>query len=278
MWLQKQEFVLMSKDIEGRKTKKSGETADSWKKKWLPEWSSICKERLSFSRRRFSFLSFEITTFQNVVAKLPVEDIKESQKWWIRYFRKLHPSKRCLFQTRIKILGHILDEQRIYPLDKIIARIQGAARPRSKDEIRAFIGVVGYYQKFIPQFAERAHHRQKLIGRDATFSWMDDQERCFLDLCEFLGDSNFWSTRTSPSPSSSLLMRAIMALEQFWAKKSMGRGAQFNSLPRNSHLRKEVLDATEGMLGRHLGLQTIQVPPLRKEVYSHYRSWITEVA
>jgi len=87
-----------------------------------------------------------------------------------RHNFKLHPSKRCLFQTRIKILGHILDEQRIYPLDKIIARIQGAARPRSKDEIRAFIGVVGYYQKFIPQFAERAHHRQKLIGRDATFS------------------------------------------------------------------------------------------------------------
>ncbi|CAM5157369.1 unnamed protein product [Natator depressus] len=62
--------------------------------------------------------------------------------------------------------------------------IQNWPQPNRKKQVRAFLGVVGYYQRFIPHFATRASPLTDLIkarGPDMV-KWTDAAEKAFMDL------------------------------------------------------------------------------------------------
>ena len=63
---------------------------------------------------------------------------------------KLKWSKCSFMKLHIEYLGHLISENGIEPmLDKLFA-IKEMPAPRSPKEIKQFLGLVGYYQKFIP--------------------------------------------------------------------------------------------------------------------------------
>ena len=43
--------------------------------------------------------------------------------------------------------------------------------PRNPKEIKEFLGIVGYYQKFIPRFSDIAKPLTRLMRHDMTFEW-----------------------------------------------------------------------------------------------------------
>ncbi|CAM5086574.1 unnamed protein product [Natator depressus] len=68
-------------------------------------------------------------------------------------------------------------------LNKLEA-IQNWPQPNQKKQVPAFLGVVGYYQQFIPHFATRASLLTDLIkaqGPDMV-KWTDAAEKAFMDL------------------------------------------------------------------------------------------------
>ena len=104
---------------------------------------------------------------------------------------KLHPDKCSLFLRKIRILGHMLTKEGIHPMDKILRRIRSSRRPENKDQVRAFLGLVGYYQKFIPKFTEIADPLQNLLPKEASFSWGQEQESSFVSLRNSLSEDSF---------------------------------------------------------------------------------------
>jgi hypothetical protein len=96
---------------------------------------------------------------------------------------KLHPDKCFLFLRNIRILGHMLTTEGIHPMDKILRRIRSSRRPENKDQVIAFLGLVGYYQKFIPKFTEIADPFQNLCPKEASFSW-GKSKKVLLFSCE----------------------------------------------------------------------------------------------
>ena len=54
--------------------------------------------------------------------------------------------------------------------------------PRTPTEIRSFLGLAGYYRRFIQDFSKIALPLTLLTKKSAAFSWGDEQQRAFEDL------------------------------------------------------------------------------------------------
>ena len=80
-------------------------------------------------------------------------------------------------KMHIEYLGHLISEKGIaLMLDKLSA-IKKMPAPRNPKEIKQFLGLVGYYQKFIPRFSDIAKPLTRLTRHDTMF------EQC--KKCEF---------------------------------------------------------------------------------------------
>ena len=63
------------------------------------------------------------------------------------------PTKCELGATQVDFLGHRLGRGTVGIQDCNVEKVKDASRPTNKKEIRSILGLVGYYQPFIPNFA-----------------------------------------------------------------------------------------------------------------------------
>ena len=61
--------------------------------------------------------------------------------------------------------------------------------PTNQKGVREFLGIVGYYRKFISRFADAAKPMTKLTRRDTKFEWSDDCQSGFEYLKTCLTES-----------------------------------------------------------------------------------------
>ena len=64
---------------------------------------------------------------------------------------------KCNFLKRhIQYLGHIVSEEGITPLPEKLDSIQKMLLPKTPNKIKQFLGLIGYYRKFVPRFSDLA--------------------------------------------------------------------------------------------------------------------------
>ena len=65
--------------------------------------------------------------------------------------------KKCQFgMAECAYLGHIVGKEKIKSEIAKIEAVQGFKQPVTKKDMRAFLGLVGYYRRFIPDFASKS--------------------------------------------------------------------------------------------------------------------------
>ncbi|XP_076472305.1 uncharacterized protein LOC143301798 [Babylonia areolata] len=98
------------------------------------------------------------------------------------------PSKCFLGLQELDYLGHRVGRGKIWPEDAKMQKIQDAPRPVTKRQLRGFLGLVGYYRRFVPQFAEIALPlTEKTRNREPSkISWDERCERAFCQLKKIL--------------------------------------------------------------------------------------------
>ena len=65
---------------------------------------------------------------------------------------KLKLEKCCFFKKHIQYLGHLISADGIQPLPEKLQSITKMPAPRSPKGVKQFLGLVGYYRKFIPRY------------------------------------------------------------------------------------------------------------------------------
>ncbi|XP_078241009.1 uncharacterized protein LOC144586545 [Pogona vitticeps] len=97
-------------------------------------------------------------------------------------------NKLQLGSPEIKDLGHMIGGGVIKPLEAKIEAVRDWPRPNTKKKVKSFLGLVGYYRKFIPRFSEIATPLTDLTRKktDDRIPWTSDCEEAFQRLKEAL--------------------------------------------------------------------------------------------
>ncbi|GJX91562.1 putative reverse transcriptase domain-containing protein [Tanacetum coccineum] len=87
---------------------------------------------------------------------------------------------KCEFWiSRVQFLGHVIDCRGIHVDPAKIESIKDWASPKTPIEIRQFLGLAGYYRRFIEGFSKIAKSMTKLTQKGVKFDWGDKQEAAF---------------------------------------------------------------------------------------------------
>ena len=94
---------------------------------------------------------------------------------------------KCKFAQRmVKFLGHILSHKQIKPNPEAVATILKWEKPlegsNKKKALRGFLGMVGWYRKFIKNFAHTAKPLFNLLKDETKWEWNDECQRAFTSL------------------------------------------------------------------------------------------------
>ena len=84
---------------------------------------------------------------------------------------KLKNSKCNYFKTHVQYVGHLVSGKGIRPLPEKLDSIKKMPAPTTPKEIKQFLGLLGYYRKFIPRFADIARPMTNLTKQDIPFEW-----------------------------------------------------------------------------------------------------------
>ena len=101
---------------------------------------------------------------------------------------KMKRSKCDFFKKHIHYLGHLISADGIRPLKDKLDTIHDMPAPRNSKEVKQFLGLIGYYRKFVPHFAALSRLLTKLTCKDKLFDWMHECQKAFNTLKESLCD------------------------------------------------------------------------------------------
>ena len=94
------------------------------------------------------------------------------------------PTKCFIACDEVEFLGHIAGQGIVKPKPDKVEAVQQAKRPMTKTQVRSFLGLVGYYRKFIPNFAAVALPLTDCTkkGEPNVLRWNDSLEQSFQTL------------------------------------------------------------------------------------------------
>ena len=129
-------------------------------------------------------LSFAIVYLDNIII---FSETPEQHLAHIRFVLKrlqganlrMKRSKCSFFKKELHYLGHLLTTEGIKPQLEKVRAISELKLPKTQKGIREFLGMVGYYRKFIHRFADAARPLTKLTGKGIMFEWSSDCQISF---------------------------------------------------------------------------------------------------
>ena len=93
----------------------------------------------------------------------------------------IRPSKCILGTDNVDFIGHRLSEGVKGLHDDNVRNIMEAARPTTKKQVRAFMGLANYYREYVPNFAAVTEPLTDLLkkGQPNAVKWEEPHERAF---------------------------------------------------------------------------------------------------
>jgi len=96
----------------------------------------------------------------------------------------LRPTKCEIGEFDISFLGHHVSESALQPKLETVNKVLQAPIPSNKKQLRAFLGLVGFYRRFIPNFATIASPLTDATRKGAPnqLEWNEAQDKAFQEL------------------------------------------------------------------------------------------------
>ena len=82
----------------------------------------------------------------------------------------------------MKFLGHVLSASGVSIDPEKVEVVMSWERPKSVFEIRSFLGLAGYYKRFIKDLSRLAASMTRLTRNKVKFEWNDLCEKAFQEL------------------------------------------------------------------------------------------------
>ena len=99
---------------------------------------------------------------------------------------KVKASKCCFGADQVLFLGHIVSSAGVHTDPKKIAAVSDLAAPKNVEQVRTFLGLAGYYRRFIPNFASLSAPLVALTKKASKFHWGAPEQNAFEVLQQLL--------------------------------------------------------------------------------------------
>ena len=187
------------------------------------------------------------------------------------------PSKCFLGYTDVEFLGHQVGNGKLATNPVLLKKIENTVPPKTKKELRSFLGFVGYYRKFVPNFAKICLPLTDLTkkGQPDKINWGEAQDSAYKTLKHMLSSppvlhlpdfSQTFYLRTDASEKgiAAILMQKeqdIMFLIAYASRKLLPREQNYSTIEKECLAIVWALDKFELYLsGRYFVIQTDHQP------------------
>jgi hypothetical protein len=98
-------------------------------------------------------------------------------------FNALRDARLCTFCTnRVAFLSYVVIEQGIEVDPAEIEEIENWPQPKTVTQMRSFLGLAGFYKRFVKDFSSIVAPLNDLTKKDVPFVWGDAQQEAFMIL------------------------------------------------------------------------------------------------
>ena len=91
-------------------------------------------------------------------------------------------SKCQFWLDKVAFLGHVISVEGVSVDPKKIEAVVNWKPPKNVSEVRSFLGLAGYYRKFVERFSKIATLLTNLLKKDQKFEWSDTCQHSFEEL------------------------------------------------------------------------------------------------
>ena len=91
----------------------------------------------------------------------------------------LKRSKCSFMQQAIEYLGHVVSEKGVATGTAKVQAVKNWPCPTSSKALRGFLGLTGYYRKFVQHYGILARPLTQLLKKHVPFQWGPDQQTAF---------------------------------------------------------------------------------------------------
>ena len=133
---------------------------------------------------------------------------------------KLKPEKCKLTRTEVDFFGYVVSENGVSTNPAKVSAVTQFPRPKDLKSLRAFLGLMSYYRRFIPCFSTVAHPLYNLTRKDTPFQWSKECEAAFDKLRSLLTEApvlaypNFQQSFTLETDASGIGLGAVLSQQQ----------------------------------------------------------------
>ncbi|CAG4993531.1 unnamed protein product [Colias eurytheme] len=99
---------------------------------------------------------------------------------------KLQPDKCEFLRREVAYLGHTITDKGVSPNPDKVKAVISYPIPKNPKDIKSFLGLVGYYRKFIKDFSKITKPLTSLLRKDVEFNWSQSQTQAFESLKSML--------------------------------------------------------------------------------------------
>ena len=149
--------------------------------------SSICHEVL---RRDLQGIRGSLNIADNILVwgigssdEVATEDHDRALREVFEMFRRTGLTlnrRKCVFgATRTKFFGYVFSAEGVLPDGDKVTALREAEPPKSKEEVRSFLGMAGFNAQFIPHYATISEPLRHLTKKGTNFKWGQAQQDAF---------------------------------------------------------------------------------------------------
>lgn len=96
-----------------------------------------------------------------------------------KYRIRINVEKSIFFKQQVDFLGHTISGEGIKPQEKKVEAIWKAPSPTNVTELRAYLGLLNYYSRYIPMLSSEVHPLYELLNKNVKFMWTKEREKAF---------------------------------------------------------------------------------------------------
>ena len=95
---------------------------------------------------------------------------------------KVNVSKSHFCQHELEYLGYLINREGVRPTMKKVEAIKNIAPPKTRKQVRSFIGMINYYRDMWPKRSHLLAPLTNLTSKNVKFKWTEEHQKAFDEI------------------------------------------------------------------------------------------------